>query len=387
MVIRPLLLILLLLPVLAHAQGDARLMILHDHGNPVVSEMVPLTIRGEYDLTVSLEDMRFPNSPDYDWIQTARDDWHKERVNGRLLQIFERKLALFPRRDGALHIGPLTHHLTYVTATGGRERIDVTAPPVTIAVKPFPGGYRPLSASQMELTDELSAPPGQLRQHEVLTRRVTIQAVGAMAHHLPPRPDLSAPWLISFTRPEQRETRLTEAGPVARVVWEWQLRPITGEPAILPAVALPWFDTRNRHIEIAALKPIPFGFAGFGANFGAAEGTATRNAVLALAVFAGAMLAGLAVLLAGQGMASPAALRHRLRRRLPGPHLPAMRRAARAGDLPALRAAALRHLAWRGVPAPPGILDPLDRQLYAADPPAGFDAPDWLARFRAALHR
>lgn len=385
MVIRAVL-IWLALAAAALAQGDTRLMILHDHGNPVVSEMVELTIRGEYDLTVSLEKMEFPNSPDYDWIQIARDDWHKERVQGRLLQIFERKVALFPRREGALTVGPISHKLTYVTANGKRAETTVTAAPFTLAVRPFPADAPPLSARHLTLTDELSADPGTLQKDEILTRRVTIEALGTLAHQLPARPDLSEPWLISFTQPEQRETVLTEAGPVARVVWEWQLRPRTGEPAILHAEAFSWFDTSSRQVEVAPLKPIPFGFAGFGSNFGARQ-VAWRNWPLAALAMGGGMAASLALMLQGQGLLPAGALRRRLRRLRPGPHARAMRRAAAMGDLPALRAAADRHLRWREQPAP-ALLADLDRQLYAAAPPPGFDAHHWLKAFNRTLrHR
>ena len=385
MVTRLFLVLLLAMASAARAeQPMARLMLLYDRGNPVVAEMIALTVRGEYDLTVSLEQMQFPDSRDYDWIQTARDDWRKERVNGKLLQIFERRIAVFPRRDGPVRIGPVTHRLTYVTADGQRATRDVTAPPVKIGVKPFPGGYRPLAASQLTLTDDLSAQPGQLRKDQVLTRRVTIEALGAMAHDLPLRPDLSEPWLISFTRPEIRETVLTEKGPVARVVWEWELRPTTGEPAILRAAAFPWFDTDSRRIEVAAMKPIPFGFAGFGANSGSADKAAARQDAAAVMLVGAGTASALALLLRGQGIAGSGRLRRRIRQSLPSPHGRAMRRAARSGDLPALRAAAQRHLRWNGRPAPV-ILARLDDQLYAAAPPAGFDARAWLAAFRKAL--
>ncbi|VDS08525.1 hypothetical protein PARHAE_01709 [Paracoccus haematequi] len=370
----------------ASAQGDTRLMILHDHGNPVVSEMVELTIRGEYDLTVSREKMEFPNSPDYDWIQTARDDWHKERVQGRLLQIFERKIALFPRRDGPVTVGPISHTLTYVTADGGRAETTVTAAPVTLSVKPFPADAPPLSARQLTVKDELSAEPGRLKKDEILTRRVTVEALGTLAHQLPPRPDLSEPWLILFSQPEIRETVLTEAGPVARVVWEWQLRPRTGEPAILHAEAFSWFDTDNRHVEVAPLKPIPFGFAGFGSNFGASDQVAWRNWPLALSALGGGMAAALGLMLRGRGLLPWDAMAARLRRLLPGPHRRAMRLAAERRDLAALRAAAAAHLHWRRQPAPP-ILADLDRQLYAAAPPPGFDARRWLAAFQRTLRQ
>ncbi|WP_196053585.1 BatD family protein [Paracoccus lichenicola] len=376
----------LMLASVALAQGDTRLMILHDHGNPVVSEMVELTIRGEYDLTVSLEDMEFPNSPDYDWIQVARDDWHKERVNGRLLQIFERKVALFPRREGALTVGPIDHKLTFVQDNGQRAETTVTAAPITLGVKPFPTDAPPLSASQLTLTDELSADPGRLQKNEILTRRVTVEALGALAHHLPVRPDLSEPWLILFSQPEHRETVLTEAGPVARVVWEWQLRPRTGEPAILHAEAFSWFDTDSRQIEVAPLKPIPFGFAGFGSNFGASDQGTWRGWPLAVLALGGGIAASLGLMLQGRGLLPAAAIRARIRRLLPGPHARAMRRAAAEGDLPALRDAVDRHLRWRDQ-RPPALLADLDRQLYAPDPPPGFDAPRWLAAFRRTLRQ
>lgn len=376
---------LLMLAVIRAPAQDARLMILHDHGNPVVSEMVRLRIRGEYDLTVSLEDMQFPDSPDYDWMQIARDDWHKERVNGRLLQIFERQVAVFPRRDGAISIGPLTHHLTYVTPGEGRAEIAVTAPVATLNAKPFPGGSRPLAASQLTLTDELSAEPGRLTKDEVLTRRVTIEALGALAHSLPPRPDLRQPWMISFTAPEQRETVLTDKGPVARVIWEWQLRPHTGEPAILPGTGFPWFDTDSRQMQIAPLHPIPFGFAGFGSNFNAgAESGAQRDTTAAILI-ALAFLGGLAMLLRRQGMLPLNRLFLGWRRLRPSPYLAVMRRAAKTNDLPTLRAAAEAHLLWRGQPVA-GLGD-LDRQLYAADPPSGFDPVRWLDGFLRAARR
>ncbi|MDP5306616.1 hypothetical protein [Paracoccus spongiarum] len=370
---------LLSLPAGPAPAQEARLMILHDHGNPVVSEMVRLRIRGEYDLTVSLEDMQFPNSPDYDWMQIARDDWHKERVNGRLRQVFERQVALFPRRVGPLQVGPVSHRLTYVTPDDGRAEIEVVAPPVTLNVKAFPGGYTPLAASRLTLTDELSAQPGSLKKDEILTRRVTVEALGALAHSLPPRPDLRQPWMISFTVPETRETVLTAQGPVARVVWEWQMRPQTGEPAILPGTGFPWFDTDSRQIEVAPLRPIPFGFAGFGSNFGDAGAAGARNGLIAAVALAAGVLAGMTLLARHRGMLPPTRLRGLWRRLRPSPHRAALRAAAARGDLGALRRAAEAHLRWLGLPVTG--LQALDRQIYAESPPAGFDARHWLRGF------
>lgn len=375
MVIRAILLLLLLAaPLRAQtplAPGEARLLILHDHANPVVAEMVRLTLRGEYDLTVSLESLTFPASDAYDWVQIDRDRWFQERIGGRMIQIFERDIALFPRQAGDLSIGPLVHDLTHITRAGLREPRAVRSGVARLAVKPFPHAARPLTARRLVLTDDLSAPPGRLAQDDILTRRVTIEALGAMAHHLPPRPEIAQPWLISFTLPETRETIPTPDGPVARVVWEWQMRPRTGEPGVLPAIPFAWLDTDTRRIEVAAMKPIPFGFAGFTASSGAALGAVPAWRMVAVAGL-GALI-GLAAVLRGR---LPAGLRARWR----GPHAAAMRRAAGQGDLTALRAAAAAHLAWRGRTGPRhrALLAALDRRLYAPADGLGFDAQGWL---------
>lgn len=387
MVIRLALLLLVLLagPLRAEpsrplAPGEARLLVLHDHGNPVVAEMVRLTLRGEYDLTVSLEQLRFPDSDAYDWMQIDRDRWFKERIGGRMIQVFERDIALFPRRAGMLTVPAITHDLTHVLDKGVREKRSVTSVPAQITVRPFPGDRRPLAAHALVLTDELSAQPGKLQQDEVLTRRVTIEALGALAHHLPPRPDLQQPWLISFTQPELRETIPTPQGPVSRVVWEWQLRPRTGEPGVLPAVAFPWFDTDSRQMEVAPMKPIPFGFAGFGANFGAREADGVRFRLILTGLVALAFGAALTACLWDR-IPSLAPLLRALRR---SPHLAEMEQAVRAGDLRALRAAAARHVAWRGAASPRQgrLLGQLDQGIFGAGPSADLDLRRWLAEFR-----
>lgn len=394
--VRGLLVILMLLlggPVWAQsaplAPGEARLTILHDHGRPVVSEMVRLTLRGEYDLTVSLEALEFPGSPDYDWMQISQDRWFQERIGGRMIQIFERDIALFPRRAGTIAVGPVVHALTHVPRAGPRQEVRVRSRPARLDVVPFPHAgphaERPLAARALILTDELSAQPGQLGPDEVLTRRVTIEALGALSHHLPERPDITQPWLISFTQPELRETRPTPDGPVSRVVWEWQMRPRTGEPGVLPAMGFEWFDTDSRRIEVAAMRPLPFGLAGFGSNLRTGDAAMRGRGVAAAAVLAG-FAAALAAILGGRLPAWRAALRGAGSRLVRGPHLTAMRAAAAQGDLPALRTACTRHLDRAGHPGPrrAELLSELDRRIFGPPAPDAFAAEAWLARFLKA---
>lgn len=380
MVIRLVALILTIMSLSAPLKAqEMRLQILHDHAPHVVGEMIPLTIRAEYDATVNLSELNFPNSPGYDWIQLERDDWHKERIAGREWQIFQRRLAVFPREAGPLTVGPLIHELQITGADNKWHEVQVEAPAISIEVQPFPGGFAPLSARRLSLTDELSADPGKLRDGEVLIRRVTMKALGALPHQLPPRPDLREPWLISFTEPEQRSVQPSPDGPVSTVVWEWSLQPRSGEPAVLKAFAFPWLDTDTRQIEVAAMKPIPFGFASFAANIADAGPARGWNGLIATALIGAGLIAGLAAALLGRGLRPPASVMRQWRRWRFSPHVAAMRRAAGQGRLVDLRREAAAHLRLRGHDARVAqVLAPLDRQIYAADPGGGFDAAGFV---------
>lgn len=359
--------------------GGVRLMILHDRSRPVVAEMVKLTLRGEYDLTVALENLRFPDSKEYDWMQIAPDRWFQERIGGRMIQIFERDIALFPRQEGQIAVGPVVHELTHISRSGDRIALEVASAPASVNVIPFPHSRQPLTAKTLVLTDELSAQPGQLGPDEVLTRRVTIEALGTLAHQLPERPDLQQPWLISFTQPEQRETTPTPEGPVSRVVWEWQLRPRTGEPGVLPAFAFPWFDTDTRQIETAAMRPLPFGLAGFGSNVSSGASDALRQTSLMVLIAVVGFTVAFLILLWGRLPAVP----HAIRKLRHNPHSAALERAAAQGDLLTLRAAAERYATWSGRidQEQERLLSRLDRAIFDTKADQSFRLNDWLADF------
>jgi len=346
---------------------------------PVVGEMIPVTLRGEYTSRIALETVTFPSSDDYDWMQLARDQWRDEEIDGRTVRVFERRLAVFPRHAGALGIGPVTHHLTLVGANNLREPLDVTAAPVTLPVAPFPAEGTPLSARSLTVEDTLSAAPGALRDGETLVRRVTLRAEGTLPHLLPARPAMREPWLISFAAPEQRELQPMPDGPVTTVIWEWHLRPKTGEPGVLPAVAIPWFDTATRQMRTAEIPVIPFGYASFRDNRSGAERLPAGQVGMALFVFAGGITAGLAAAFLGLARRRREDMLRKLQRLSPfDPARRSVKRSARASDLLAIRRAAERYLRRRralGLPVTGRETALLDEVLYGrTGNPAGFEA-------------
>lgn len=378
----------------ATAWADGLRLILPD-SQPVTGEMIELTIRGEYTRRITLETLTFPDSTDYDWMQLARDSWQEEQVNGLTAKVFERRIALFPRRAGPLTVGPVTHHLTLAGGTRGREKVEMRAEPVTIQVAPFPADSAPLAAKALTVNDELSVSPGELRDGETLIRRVTLRAAGTLPHLMPPRPVIREPWLISFTAPEQRETKPTLAGPQTTVVWEWHLRPKTGEPGVLPPIQIPWFDTVSRQMMTAEIPAIPFGYASFSANRTGQDQLPAAQLARAAAAAAAGLMTGLVMVFSALTRRRGYELVRRLKRFAPfDPTWFRLKAAAKQGDLMALRAATENYLSRRlklGLPVREDATGDLDRAIYAKFPapppfnPKGF--PGTLRRRNRARQR
>nr|WP_246184909.1 hypothetical protein [Paracoccus aestuariivivens] len=369
----------------ATAQDSLRLILPETH--PVVGEMIALTIRGEYTGAITLEDMTFPDSAAYDWIQISPDEWKDERIEGKLRRTFQRHIAIFAKQSGSLAIGPVTHMLTKAE-TNARAQVPVTAKAVSINVAPYPAPGRPLAASTLAVTDELSGDPARIRDDQTIQRRITLTAQGSMGHLLPPRPDLREPWLISFAAPEKRETRLTQDGPVAFVQWEWSLRPITGEQGALPPMRFSWFDTGKREMRGAIMPPIPFGYGKLAENVGGmAQAPALARWSSMAAVLAG-FLMPLLVLLRSRRFPALSRLKAALHRLRPNPALTDLREAARGQDLLALRRSVEKYLGHEASVSPTQnlALHRLDTALFAKEP-HDFDRDAFLAEITRSRGR
>ncbi|WP_428028869.1 hypothetical protein [Ancylobacter sp.] len=367
--------VLLLLLLAGGAHADSLRLIVPEQSHPVAGEMIPVTLRGEYTSTIALETLSFPSSDEYDWMQLARDQWRDEEIGGRTIRVFERRLAVFPRRAGALTLGPVTHHLTVVGERNLRTLLDVTAPPLALAVAPYPAEGTPLSARSLAVEDVLSAAPGALRDGETLVRRVTLKVEGALPHMLPPRPVLRAPWLISFAAPEERTVQPMPDGPVTTVTWEWHLRPTTGEPGVLPPVAIAWFDTVTRQMRTVEIPALPFGYASFRDNrSGSGRLPAAQAAAGLLALVAGG-LTGLGLCIAGLTPRRRSDILRHLRRLSPvDPTRRRLKLLARSADLFAIRRAAQAYLRRRrelGLPVSGDETAGLDAILYGTGVEAG----------------
>ena len=224
---------------------------------PYVGEMIMLRMRSFIRADILLDEIRQPPLVDFDVQQLGRDKPIEAMVDGYQVQGLERDLAIFPGQSGRLIIGPFDRHVTI--ARGATERIegDFASKPVYVDVQNYAAINPPaawwLPVKSLSLTETWSPEPDELPHGELTRRTVTVEAVGITADRLPPPPEMHAPGVIVFRGPEQRETTVTEDGPVARATYRWDLRPATGAPAKMPAIEMPWFDTGERRMRGAAI--------------------------------------------------------------------------------------------------------------------------------------
>lgn len=372
--------ILLLMASPAVAQDDlpaekARLQVILDplDARPFADQMLLATVRGDYRVTIALQDLTLPHSGSFDWVQLARDQWTLEQVDGLPTQVMRRRIAIFPQRAGELSFPALDHKLTIVTPSGGRAEHDVFSEPVRISVRPAPGQpWLPVAA--IEYSDEWSTDPGALPLGETVQRRVVVRALGATADMIPPRPEIRAAWLISFASPEERSTELTPLGPLTTVVWQWSLRPKTGERGVIPEIQIPYFDTNSASPGTLVLKATPVGYADapdmMAPELWRSGFTGVRYPVFGFLL---GLLVPFLVLGTDMRLRSRGEVRHWLSRLRPDGDCRRLTRAARRGDVAAMRQAAVRLAAKLSLDRADAIrelLDPIDRHLFGPTAPA-----------------
>ena len=224
---------------------------------PYVGEMILLRMRSFIRADIVLDGLQQPPLLNFSWQQLGRDKPISAMVDGFQVAGVERDLAIFPGTAGRLIIEPFVRHVTIVAADNRRVTADFASKPVYVDVQNYAAINPPdawwLPAKSLTLSDSWSQVPDEIKTGTLTRRTITVEAAGLTADRLPPPPEMQAPGTIAFRGPVDRTTTLTEDGPVARGTYVYDLRPTTSAPALLPPIALAWFDTENRRMRRDAI--------------------------------------------------------------------------------------------------------------------------------------
>jgi len=224
-------------------------------GPPFVGEPIALHVRSSLRAKTTREKLLQPALTDFDWQQFGIDASSEEMLDGFWTPVIERVLMITPLKAGALTIPPFTRRIEILAPNGERVETDFVSSSLVIDVRSHegvgPSDAWWLPAKSVTISDKWEPTPDKIPFGETAHRVLTIEVKGVTADRLPPPPVLRAPGLISFLGPGDRQTIVTDDGPIARASYSWNVRPISVVPARAPAIHIPWFDVASRNMRDA----------------------------------------------------------------------------------------------------------------------------------------
>lgn len=223
---------------------------------PYVGEPLRLVLRSSIHAHIASDRYEQPALTDFDWQQFGVDASSEELVDGFWSPVLTRVLMIYPLRAGTLMIEPFRRRVIYMTENGDRAETELVSKPFTIEVRSRDGVGDPadfwLPAKSLHIEDHWEPEPDRIPFGETARRIVTVEAAGLSADRLPPLPRFRAPGVITFNGPVERETVITDQGPIARATYQWTVRPVSTTVAIAPGIRMPWFDIASRTMREAS---------------------------------------------------------------------------------------------------------------------------------------
>jgi hypothetical protein len=193
------------------------------------------------------------------------DHNYTANVKGVNYSIIERKYVIFPQKSGKMTIKPLV--LTAEIVSNSRPSFNgffkatqtkrVVSKEITLDVKPAPASFTGthwLSAEQLDIKQEWSGDFEQMKVGEPLTRTLSLQAKGATVSSLPELNAIKTDEHLK-TYPDQpvlKEQKSTD-GLLALREEKIALIPSKMGSYTLPAIKIPWFNTKTNKTEIATI--------------------------------------------------------------------------------------------------------------------------------------
>ena len=235
--------------------------------NPFIQSQVIYTLRLYTKVDISQARLNEPELADAVIEKLGEDSTYNTQVNGVNYSVTERTYAIFPQKSGQLTIKPLV--LTAEVLTSNRPGFNsffnsqmtktkrVESKAITLDVKPVPASFTGkhwLSAQQLILKQEWSGDIQQMKVGEPLTRTLTLIAKGTTVGQLPElNTTVTSDQLKAYPdQPVLQEQKKTE-GLLAFREEKIALIPSNAGSYTLPAIEIPWFNTKSQKMEIAKI--------------------------------------------------------------------------------------------------------------------------------------
>ena len=232
--------------------------------NPYVQAQVIYTVRVLLRVNLVGADLSEPVAQDALVERLTDDHRYSTTRNGRDYTAIERKFAIFPQKSGLLTLDPL--HLTAQVEIPGRSffarstrAVQVKSEAVNLQVRPIPAGFTGkhwLPAADVKLDETWPQQPPKVKAGEPLTRTLTLKALGATVGVLP---EMSAelpldPSIKQYPdQPALNEEKSPSVGIASTRQEKAALIPAKPGHYTMPAVEIPWWNTKTDRMEIAKI--------------------------------------------------------------------------------------------------------------------------------------
>ena len=193
-------------------------------------------------------------------IERAGDERSYEAIlNGRAYNVIERVLAIYPQASGEISISPARFEARVLRdgRITGRKVFEsgahkVTVSPIPAAPADYPDAVW-LPARDIQLSEEWSREPNEVKAGEPVTRKVTISALGQIETQIPAfdpptvdgmnvypdKPDLSRVFEAEGIRGIRRD--------------QYAMIGVRGGPVEIPELIVPWWDIEAGEWRVATL--------------------------------------------------------------------------------------------------------------------------------------
>jgi hypothetical protein len=193
-------------------------------------------------------------------IETAGDDRSYEAViNGTAYSVVERVYALYPQESGVLMISPARFEARVLRAgrITGRKVYQSEPRSLTVLPIPSPPAEHPdavwLPAKDLQIEEDWSRNPGEIKAGEPLTRHVTISALGQLETQIPAlQPPESTGINVYPDKPTL--SRQIETGGIRGIRKDqYAMIGTRAGTVVLPELRIPWWNIEQGQWQLATL--------------------------------------------------------------------------------------------------------------------------------------
>lgn len=243
---------------------------------PFVQAQVLYTLRVFTRVEIARGELQEPELADAVVEKLGDDNTYSKQVNGVDYSVTERHYAIFPQKSGNASIKPVelkaevlannSYNINSFFNSQMTKTKRVHSQAITLNVQPVPSTFTSphwLPAQDVQIKQQWSGDVAQMKVGEPLTRTLTLVVKGATNGQLPELNNaISHGALKAYSDQPVLQEQKSPDGLLSVREEKIALIPSEAGEYSLPSIAIPWFNTETKRLEIASLPAVKLSASG-----------------------------------------------------------------------------------------------------------------------------